>query len=469
MMGHYVRRSRAKEQSVGDPAGVNAPQNPALWTDLQCRSRQLPLAATNKRRSEAASPRHAPTGADRLPLNAQDRGARETMPMSSLTYRMGELFSGPGGMALGARVAAQSVPGISLRHAWANDYDLETCKTYLRNILLPEYGSDAKLEDSATGISSEGGSVVHQNVHDLDIDSLGEIDGFAFGFPCNDYSLVGEWKGLHGEYGPLYSYGVKVLASKKPQWFVAENVSGLRGANEGKAFKQILEHLQEPEEGLRYRIVPHLYSFDEYGVPQRRERIVIVGIREDLDVDFRVPAPEIYAGVDVTAKTALTAPPIAPDASNNEISQLSARVVERLSFLRPGEHAFSPRALQEMPKRLHINTRTTISTTYKKLEPDKPSYTVTGGGGGGSYIYHWDANRALTNRERARLQTFPDDFVFEGRKESVRKQIGMAVPVQGAAAIFTALFKSFAGIPYAFVAPNIAFNNAFALEQSHAE
>lgn len=388
--------------------------------------------------------------------------------MTDQTYRMGELFSGPGGMALGARLAAQSIDGVSLRHAWANDYDLDTCKTYLKNILVPEYDDDAKLVESATALPAGGGGVVHQNVHDLDIDALGEIDGFAFGFPCNDYSLVGEWKGLHGEYGPLYTYGVKVLASKKPQWFVAENVSGLRGANEGRAFKQILEHLQSPEDGLRYRLVPHLYSFDEYGVPQRRERIVIVGIREDLDVDFRVPSPNIYADIDVTAKSALTVPPIALNASNHEIARLSAQVVERLSFLRPGEHAFSPRALQEMPKRLHINTRTTISTTYKRLEPDKPSYTVTGGGGGGSYIYHWILNRALTNRERARLQTFPDDFVFEGLRESVRKQIGMAVPVHGATAIFAALFKSFAGIPYPSIESNIEFENAFAPEQVQA-
>src|SRR5690606_34617654 len=111
-----------------------------------------------------------------------------------------------------------------------------------------------------------------------------------------------------GDYGPLYSYGVKVLATKQPKWFVAENVSGLRGANEGAAFKQILAHLRQPAEGLEYRLVPHLYSFDEYGVPQRRQRIVIVGIRDDLSTRFRVPSPEIYAGRDVSAKTALTEP-----------------------------------------------------------------------------------------------------------------------------------------------------------------
>jgi len=384
--------------------------------------------------------------------------------MTGQTYRMGEMFSGPGGMALGARLAAQAVEGVELRHAWANDYDSDTCKTYHRNILVPEYGDAAKMVQSSVNLPAAGGGVVHQNVHDLNIAALSEIDGFAFGFPCNDYSLVGEWKGLRGEYGPLYTYGVRVLASKQPKWFVAENVSGLRGANEGEAFKQILRHLQAPDDGPGYRLVPHLYSFDEYGVPQRRQRIVIVGIREDLDVRFQVPSPDIYEGTDVSAKSALTVPPIASNAPNHEFARQSKQVIERLSYLEPGENAFSPRALAVMPERLHINTRTTISTTYKRLEPEKPAYTVTGAGGGGSYIYHWIHNRALTNRERARLQSFPDEFVFEGPKDSVRKQIGMAVPVKGAEAIFTALFKSFAGIPYPTVQPNINVASLLASE-----
>ena len=96
-----------------------------------------------------------------------------------------------------------------------------------------------------------------------------------------------------------------------------------------------------------------------------------------------------------------------------------------------------------------------ISQIYKRLDPDKPAYTVTGSGGGGTHMYHWKENRALTNRERARLQTFPDDFIFFGSKESVRKQIGMAVPCIGAKVIFEAVLKSFAGISYPHIAPNI--------------
>lgn len=376
--------------------------------------------------------------------------------MTATNFRMGELFSGPGGMALGSRLAAIAT-GVDLEHVWANDLDLDTCKTYKRNILDPEYGARASLVSSSQELVAEAGGIVHQNVHELDIEALGAIDGFAFGFPCNDYSLVGEWKGLDGKFGPLYSYGVEVLATKEPKWFVAENVSGLRGANEGRAFRQILEHLENPGSGLRYRLVPHLYSFDDYGVPQRRQRIVIVGVRDDIDVEFRVPAPSTRPGAkEVSARFALTQPPLPRNAANHEFTRQSQGVVERLGYIRPGENAFTPAALARMPERLHINTRATLSQVYRRLDPDRPSYTVTGGGGGGTYVYHWDENRALTNRERARLQSFPDSFVFEGGRASVRKQIGMAVPVRGAEAIFRALFMSFAGIDYESIAPSMS-------------
>ena len=92
---------------------------------------------------------------------------------------------------------------------------------------------------------------------------------------------------------------------------------------------------------------------------------------------------------------------------------------------------------------------------YKRLDPNKPSYTVTGSGGGGTHVYHWKENRALTNRERARLQTFPDNFIFKGSKEEVRRQIGMAVPVKGAKIIFESVLKTFAKINYPTIEANL--------------
>lgn len=356
----------------------------------------------------------------------------------NITYRLGELFSGPGGIALGAKNANVATNGFSYRitHAWATDYDKDTCETYRYNI-CPDREK----------------SVVCRDIRKLDIEKLGEIspiDALAFGFPCNDFSVVGEQRGINGIYGPLYAYGIKTLNIFKPQWFLAENVGGLRNSNDGKAFDKILEELRCAGDG--YEITPHLYKFEQYGVPQARHRIIIVGIRKDLGKVFRVPSPSPYKDIDVSCRTAIEDPPIPLDAKNHEFTNQSETVIERLKYIKPGENAFTA----NIPDNLKLNVRgAKISQIYKRLDPDKPAYTITGSGGGGTHVYHWLENRALTNRERARLQTFPDDFMFYGSKESVRKQIGMAVPPKAAKIIFEAILSCFAENDYLSTSPNI--------------
>lgn len=348
-----------------------------------------------------------------------------------MIYRLGELFCGPGGLAWGAMHADIGNPDFGITHAWANDYDENTCQTYRRNICprVPQ-------------------TVYHADVRKFDLTQLAPIDAFAFGFPCNDFSVVGEQKGMDGVYGPLYSYGVKVLKLYQPQWFLAENVGGLRNANEGKAFTKILDEMRR----AGYTLYPNLYKFEEYGIPQARHRVIIVGIRNDLKFEFKIPSTAPYTGIDNSCRTAIEIPPIPVNAPNNDLTRQSAAVVERLGYIKPGQNAFTA----DLPEHLRLNVSgAKISQIYKRLDPDKPAYTVTGSGGGGTHIYHWSEPRALTNRERARLQTFPDEFVFEGSKESVRKQIGMAVPCRGAKIIFEAILKTFAGIEYESMPANI--------------
>lgn len=354
-----------------------------------------------------------------------------------MIFKLGEFFCGPGGIALGADLAGsiQSNDGniFSISHSWATDYDLDTCRTYSKNIHKKDFENNNE--------------VILSDIRELDISLLPKIDGFAFGFPCNDFSIVGESKGLDGNFGPLYSYGVSLLKLQKPMWFIAENVGGLSSANEGKAFQQILNDMED----AGYKLVANLYKFETYGVPQARHRIIIVGIRHDIDVVFKVPAPT-HVGKYKTAKDALTNPPIPSDALNNEITKQSATVVERLKYIKPGENAWS----ENIPEHLRLKVKgAKLSNIYKRLHPDFPAYTVTGSGGGGTHMYHWKEDRALTNRERARLQTFPDNYHFIGSKESVRKQIGMAVPPEGIKIIFEALLKSFAGVEYDSVKASI--------------
>lgn len=348
-----------------------------------------------------------------------------------MEFRLGELFCGPGGLALGAVTAKIEDPNYKIVHAWATDYDKDTCDTYRSNIC-----------------PNEPQTVLHEDIRKLKFEKLTPIDALVFGFPCNDFSVVGEQKGIDGVYGPLYSYGVKVLKTFRPKWFLAENVGGLKNSNDGKAFSKILTDMHS----AGYSIYPNLYKFEQYGVPQARHRIIIVGIRNDIDVEFKIPSTTPFTHIDNSCRTAIENPPIKADAPNNELTKQSPVVVERLKYIKAGENAFTA----DLPEALQLNVAgAKISQIYKRLDPEKPSYTVTGSGGGGTHVYHWQENRALTNRERARLQTFPDDFVFCGSKESVRKQIGMAVPTRGAKIIFEAILKSFAGISYETMETNM--------------
>lgn len=349
-----------------------------------------------------------------------------------MIFKLGELFCGPGGLGLGAHLAQIENKDYRIVHEWANDYDKDTCDTYRYNLCK----------------NNQKDTVIHQDVRLLDITKLSKIDAFVFGFPCNDFSIVGEQKGVDGVYGPLYSYGVNVLKHFKPKWFLAENVGGLRNSNDGNALQTILDDMRN----AGYKIYPHLYKFELYGVPQARHRIIIVGIRDDINVEFKIPSPAPYSKIDNSCKFAIENPPIPKDAPNHEYTKQSQNVIDRLKYIAPGENAFTAK----IPPHLQLKVEgAKISQIYKRLDPSKPSYTVTGSGGGGTHVYHWQENRALTNRERARLQTFPDDYRFIGSKESVRKQIGMAVPVMGAKIIFEAILKSFANIEYEYISPNL--------------
>ena len=354
--------------------------------------------------------------------------------MEPMKFRMGELFCGPGGIASGAHEARSDDGNFSIEHAWASDFDPDTCRTYAHNICN---------DDQST--------VYCEDVRNLDIKKLGPIDAFAYGFPCNSFSNVGEHEGLENEkFGQLYTYGVEVLKLYQPMWFMAENVSGLKSAGAGGHFKQILKDLEE----AGYVLVTNMYKFEQYGVPQTRHRIIIVGIRKDLHdqgIVFRVPSPEPYKDCDVTAETALNGIP--ENAPNQEVRILQEKVKQRLSYIKPGQNVWQAK---DLPPELQIKTRTKISQIYRKLDPKKPSYTVTAAGGGGTFMYHWsDEQRELTNRERARIQTFRDDFEFIGDYSSVRKQIGMAVPPEGARIIFNAVLNTFAGIEYPSVEPSL--------------
>ncbi len=354
---------------------------------------------------------------------------------SNTVLKLGEFFCGPGGLAYGAIHAKSKHQNKSLciQHAWANDIDESTCETYRLNIAH----------------DSECDSVICGDVHEIDVKKLSSIDIFAYGFPCNDFSIVGEHKGLDGDYGGLYKTGIEVLNTHKPTVFVAENVGGINSANEGNTFQKILHDLSKAGNG--YNVTVHLYKSEDYGISQTRHRYVIVGFDLTTGLSFSVPTPT-HANNPVPVSKVLA--DIPETAFNHEYTRMASQVVERLKYIKPGENAWNA----DIPEHLQLNVRgAKLSQIYRRLDPNKPSYTITGSGGGGTHGYHYAEPRALTNRERARIQSFPDDFVFCGSKEQVRKQIGMAVPPKLSQIIFTAILDTLNGKSYPSIPSNYQF------------
>ena len=335
---------------------------------------------------------------------------------------IGELFCGPGGLGYAA------IKKNNCKHAWAIDNDFDSCMTYAINVCDHKLSTDNKLPDS----------VKAKDVKKIDFKSLKKIDGLLFGFPCNDFSIVGEQKGIKGKYGGLYKYGVKCLEVHQPKWFLAENVSGINNNKDNSAFIKIINEL----ENVGYNVNVHKYKFEEYGVPQKRHRFILVGFRKNLKITFQPPLethPNNFVSVEEALKDYHEYTK-RKNATHIEITKHSENVKKRLAATKPGENAWNA----DIPKQYQLSgvKGAKLSQIYKKLKGNEPSYTITGSGGGGTHVYHWKENRALTNREKAILQTFPLNYQFYGNKESVRKQIGMAVPMKGADIIIRSIIKT---------------------------
>ena len=350
-------------------------------------------------------------------LNKEFNFAPITTTIEQSSYAIGELFCGAGGLALGAHLA--KFKGYGFHHIWANDMEKSACETFCHNLPIAR------------------DNVICSRVENLDFHSLNDIDGLAFGFPCNDFSLIGKHKGITGQYGGLYKWGVKALEHFQPSFFIAENVSGMKSSGGNKDMNMILKAF----ENAGYDLNVNEYKFEEYGIPQNRHRVIIIGFKKSLNLKEFNPPSRIKKKR--TAREAICNPPISKDTENNELTTQSEKVIQRLSYIREGENVFNAQMPEQF--RLKLNSNAKISQIYKRLTADEPAYTITASGGGGTHMYHWSECRALTNRERARLQTFPDSFAFIGGKEAVRKQIGMAVPPEGARLILKQVLKALIG------------------------
>ena len=324
--------------------------------------------------------------------------AYETLPEQSKpvgeegrAWRVVSLFSGSGGMDL-----AFKQEGFDI--VWANDINYWACETYKKNF---------------------GDHIVEKSICDVNSKDVPDCDVMLGGFPCQDFSMVWKRMGIKTDRGNLYRQFVRLVTDKRPKLFIAENVKGLMSANNGKAVKQITRDFAE----TGYTIEVNLVNFADYGAPQLRERVLIIGVRGDLKKEFQLPqpthSPENYA----TSREALKG--VKKVKFNNEHQNIAPTTIARLRLIPPGGNYTS------ISKDSPLYVKGLMSLVYRRLHPDKPSTTIIAGGGGGTWGYHYKEHRPLTNRERARLFGYPDDFEFVGSITEVRRQIGNSVPPVG--------------------------------------
>lgn len=321
------------------------------------------------------------------------------------------LFSGCGGLDLGFHEEGYKT-------IWANDISVDASETFRLNF---------------------GNVINSKNIETIDPyndSSIPNCDIILGGFPCQDFSIIWKQPGLNGSRGNLYKSFLKFVDAKKPKAFVAENVKGLLSANNKKAIEQIISDFENISPG--YIVKVQLYNFADYGVPQFRERVLIVGVRMDTGFEFFHPQPthgpkakkpyfstgEALKGVEKVK-------------FNNEKLNIMPKTESMLKLIPEGGN------FADIPKDHPLYVKGMISHVYRRIKLDEPAKTIIAAGGGGTWGYHFPEPRPLTNRERARLQSFPDDFYFYGSITEVRRQIGNAVPPNGVRATARALMPLF--------------------------
>ncbi len=306
-----------------------------------------------------------------------------------------ELFAGAGGLALGFHQA-----GIS--HVALVEIDKKCCDTLAHN--RPDW------------------NVINEDVSKVDFSQYkGKVDVVAGGFPCQAFSYAGKKLGFEDTRGTLFFEFARCIKEVQPQLFIAENVRGLISHDKGRTLNTMLEVLSGLGEGFKYNIRFKLLNAVNYGVPQKRERILIVGTREGVRFKFPKPLKNI-----VTLGQALQNVP------KSEGMQYSANRKKILDLVPPGGcwRDLPPDIQKEFMGKSYYSGggRTGMA---RRMSWDEPSLTLTcSPSQKQTERCHPEETRPFTVREYARIQTFPDDWEFIGTMSDKYKQIGNAVPVE---------------------------------------
>jgi DNA (cytosine-5)-methyltransferase 1 len=286
------------------------------------------------------------------------------------------LFSGAGGLDLGFKMAGHTI-------IWANDLYNDAVETYKINL---------------------GNHIVCKDIFAVDENEVPDCDIIIGGFPCQCFSVANTKRNINDERNQLYKELIRIINAKQPKFFLAENVKGIYSLAKGQVLKMILNDFAS----LGYKVQAKILNAADYGVPQLRQRVFIIGVRNGVNFDFEYPEQTNCAsGSDGLPKWVGVGEALAdlPDPDKpNDIPN----------------HDYSKYKLRFNG---YIGHRT--------IDPLKPAPTVTARGddkGGVVVLHHPSNQRRMSCRELATVQSFPIDYAFSGTRSSVYRQIGNAVP-----------------------------------------
>ncbi|WP_215398825.1 DNA cytosine methyltransferase [Staphylococcus aureus] len=304
-----------------------------------------------------------------------------------------DLFAGAGGFSLGFERAG-------FENIFAVEFDSNIARTYEKN-----FPNNQMIISDIKELKNDK---IIELIKDINIDVV------IGGPPCQGFSLAGKVGRtfIEDERNSLFKEFVRVVDVIKPKIFVMENVARMLSHNKGNTIIEIKEAFEDIGYTINYKVL----QAADYSVPQKRNRIFIVGTKKN---NFQFPLPHNKV---INVKDAIDDLPKLKSGERSDIPNHfamnhSEQMLKKMSYVTDGgSREMIPEELR--PKSGDIRK-------YIRYDSTKPSVTVTGDM---RKVFHYSQNRALTSRELARLQSFPDDFIFEGNSISVQQQIGNAVP-----------------------------------------
>ena len=326
--------------------------------------------------------------------------------------RLVSLFSGCGGLDLGFEQ-------VGFNRVWANDFDKDAQAVFRLNL----------------------GEIDGRDIRDVPADEIPECDIVLAGFPCQPFSNAGNRRGVHDSRGMLYQEGLRIVEAKKPSVFLFENVKGLMSSKYVDG-RRLVDVIVSDLDTIGYNVTYKVVNASDYGVPQNRQRLIMVGIRKDYGLYFQFPPVEEQRNL--TLRYILDIP---ADVPNQVDWPLSPQALSMISHI-PQGGSWKDVPYEQLPprfKRIRDNMQRYHSPNfYRRFSMDEINGTITASAQPENCgIIHPIHNRRYTIREVARIQTFPDDFIFidDSMKNitAMYKVIGNAVPVKLANTIAKAI------------------------------